>query len=398
MAELLSFLILITAGLFLSELLKRFHLPYVVALILVGIIIGPYGIDLFEPSPVVEFLGTIGLVFLMFMAGLEVKISKLERLKGRVLKISLLNAVIPFAVGAFIAFYFGYSEIASVLLGIIFISSSVAIIVPTLEANGLLGSKLGRTIITATVFEDVFSLLLLSVVLQSINPTTPLPLPAFYLFIFAALIALKVIIPKAKEVFFSGLKKQEHIFEQEVRFIFVVLIGTVVLFELLGMHSIIAGFFTGLILSDSIKSTVLKEKLHAISYGLFIPVFFIIIGSETDITVFGNTGGALLLTIAILAGSIGSKFISGWVAGRLSGFNSSESSLIGVSTIPQLSTTLAVAFVSYEFGLIDHRLITAMVVLSIVTTFMGPLLTARICPECRLPEKKKPTAKLKTKN
>jgi len=383
MAELLSFLILITAGLFLSELLRRFHLPYVVALILVGIIIGPYGIDLFEASPVIEFLGTIGLIFLMFMAGLEVRISKLEKLKGGVMKISLLNAIIPFAVGALIAFYFGYTAIASVLLGIIFISSSVAIIVPTLEANGLLNSKLGRTIITATVFEDVFSLLLLSVVLQSINPTTPLPLPVFYLFVFAALMALRILIPKAKEIFFSGLKKQEHIFEQEVRFIFVVLIGTVVLFELLGMHSIIAGFFTGLVLSDSIKSGVLKEKLHAISYGLFIPVFFIIIGSETDIGVFADTGGALLLTIAVIVGSMGSKFISGWVAGKMSGFSSCQSSLIGASTIPQLSTTLAVAFVSYEFGLIDHRLITAMVVLSIVTTFAGPLLTARICPKCK---------------
>ncbi len=377
MPELLSFLILITAGLFLSELLRKFHLPYVVALILAGIVIGPYGMGLFHVDAAIEFLGAIGLIFLMFMAGLEIRLSSFGKLKGGVLKLSLLNSLFPFAVGFLIAFYFGYGFLASVLLGIIFISSSIAIVIPSLELHGLLDSRIGKTIVTATVFEDAFSLVLLSVVLQTVNPTTFLPLPVFYFLFFAALIALKFIIPRAKEIFFSGLRKKRHIFEQELRFIFVVLIGTVVFFEIIGIHSIIAGFFMGLVLSNSIKSEILREKLHAISYGLFIPVFFIIIGSETDITVFGDAGGAVLLTVAILVGSLGSKFISGWIGGRLSGFSSSNSALIGASTIPQLSTTLAVAFVGLEFGILDHQLVTAMIILSIVTTFAGPLLMRR---------------------
>ena len=389
MAELLSFLIVITAGLFLSELFRKFHLPYVIGLIITGILIGPYVLNVIQVDATIEFIGSIGLIFLMFMAGLQIRMSSLERLRGGVLKLSLLNGLLPFVVGFLVASYFGYSLLASFLLGIIFISSSIAIVIPTLDANKLLGTRVGKTIVTATVFEDVFSLVLLSIVLQTINPTTFLPLPIFYLVIFAIFFLLKNFIPKAKEMFFSEIKKKEHFFEQELRFIFVVLIGTVVLFELLGMHSIIAGFFAGLILADSIKSSALREKLHAISYGLFIPVFFIVIGTETDITVFGSTNGALLLTAAILIGSIGSKFASGWLGGRLIGFSSSKSALIGSSTIPQLSTTLAVAFVGYEFGLLDHRLITAMVILSIVTTFAGPLLMSRVCPECRLPGKKR---------
>lgn len=396
MDDLLSFLILISAGLFLSEVFRRFHLPYVVALVVTGMLIGPYGFNVISsPNGVFDFLGSIGLVFLMFMAGLEIKLSNFSKIQGNVAKISLFNGLIPFAVGFLIGSYFGYGVLASFLLGIIFISSSIAVVIPSLEANKLLGSKIGKVIVSSTVVEDGFSLILLSIVLQAINPTTFLPLPLFYILLVFLLIALKFIIPKADEFFFSGRRKDD-VFEQELKFIFVVLLGTVILFELLGMHSIIAGFFTGLVLSDRIKSKELKDKLHALSYGLFIPVFFIIIGMNTDMGVFVGVSGALFLTLAILIGSMGTKFISGWIGGRLSGFNSSESSLIGAATIPQLSTTLAVAFVGFEFDILDHRLITAMVILSVVTTFIGPFLMGWTCPECRVPSgKKKPPAEVK---
>jgi len=388
MEDLLSFLILIAAGLLLSELFRRFHLPYVLGLIVAGIIIGPYVLDLFESTPAIDFIGSVGLVFLMFMAGLEVRISGLAKLSRPVAKLSVINGLVPFIVGFLLGIFFGYDPIPSALLGIIFISSSIAIIIPTLESNNLIHTRLGKTIVTATVFEDVFSLIMLSIVLQLVNPTTNIPLPLFYFLVFTAVILLRILIPKVKRLFFYHLGKRETKFEQELLFIFAILIAAVVVFEILGMHSIIAGFFTGLVLSDSIRSPILRMKLHAISYGIFIPVFFIVIGAGTDITVFFQAGNALILTIAIVAGSIISKFASGWVGGRLNNFNSDESSLIGASTIPQLSTTLAVVFVGLETGLLDHTLVTAMVVLSVVTTFVGPLLINRFCPKCKLPENK----------
>lgn len=398
MEDLLSFLILISAGLFLSEIFRRFHLPYVIAMVVTGILIGPYGFDVISLNGTLDFLGTIGLVFLMFMAGLEIKLSKFDKIKGKVAKISLLNGLIPLAAGFLIGQYFGYDILGSLLIGIIFISSSIAVVIPSLEAHRLMKSKVGNVIVASTVLEDGMSLILLSIVLQVINPTTFLPLPLFYIVLATVLIALKFAIPKIDEFFFSKTRGKKDLFEQELRFIFVVLIGTVVLFELLGMHAIIAGFFTGLILSDTIKSPKLKDKLHALSYGLFVPIFFIIIGINTDITVFLAAGSAILLTAVIVIGSMLTKFTGGWLGGRLSGFTSSESSMIGAATIPQLSTTLAVAFIGFEFNLLDHQLITALVVLSIVTTFAGPFMMRWICPECKLPEKKKkPAVKIKMK-
>jgi Kef-type K+ transport system membrane component KefB len=374
MAELLSFLILISAGLFLSELLKKFHLPYVIALILTGIIIGPFALNLLVVDETIDFIGSIGLIFLMFMAGLQIKLSSFRKLVGGAAKFSILNGLFPMVVGFLVASYLGYGLVGSFMLGIIFVSSSIAIVIPVLEAQGLLRVKLGRLIVSGTILEDVFSLVMLSVFLQMVNPTTEIPLYLFYIIVVISLYALRVFIPRAREAFRKFHGEEKSLFEEEVRFIFVSLIATVVFFELLGMHPIIAGFFTGLVLSESIKSELLLKKMHALSYGLFIPVFFIIIGAEMDVGVLLGGGKELGIILTVVAASVLSKFIGGFFAGRVNGFNSRESIISGVATIPQLSTTLAVAYVGMEMGLIDDVLITAMIILSIATTFCGPIL------------------------
>ncbi len=372
MTELLPFFIVLFAGLFFSEVFSRLHLPWVVTLILAGIFIGPFGLGLFIPNPTLEFLGEIGLVFLMFMAGLEIKLSIFKESKKGIFTLSLLNSALPFLVGFGIGWFIGYGMTTSLLLGIIFISSSIAVVIPSLEVNNFLRSRLGRSIVGATIIEDILSLVLLSILLQTLSPAARLPLPLFYALLFTTIFILRWVIIKAREHF--AAHGHGDIFQQEFRSIFVILIGTVVSFQLLGLHPIIAGFFAGLVLSESITSVVLKEKLRAISYGLFIPVFFVIIGSKTNLGIFSEVNGVLLVTALIIVGSMGSKFLSGFMAGKISKLPNSHSALMGISSIPQLSTTLAVVFAGSTLGIFDQTLITAMVILSIVTTLVSPLL------------------------
>ena len=370
----LPFFLVLFAGIFFSVLFRRLHLPWVVMLILGGIIIGPHALGVFEPNPTIEFIGQIGLVFLMFMAGMETKLETFREFKSGAFGLALINGVIPFLAGISIGFLFGYGWIIMLLLGIIFVSSSIAVVIPSLEANNLLATRLGKTVVAATIIQDVVSLVMLSVLLQIINPTTVLPLPLFYILLFVSLVALRWILPKLQWFFSLGVRGTKDLFQQELRVIFTILIGTVISFEVLGLHPIIAGFFAGLVLSGSIKSEILKEKLHTISYGLFIPTFFIIIGTKINLGIFLESNSAALLVTAIVLGSLFSKFVSGWIGGRIIGFTSSQSLLIGASTIPQLSTTLAVVFAAVSLGLLNQELIAAMVILSTVTTFLAPLL------------------------
>jgi len=374
MENLLPFFLILFAGVFFSAFFRRLHLPWVVILILGGIIIGPHALGIFESNPTIEFIGQIGLVFLMFMAGMETKFAIFREFKGKVFGLAFINAAIPFLVGIGIGFFFGYGWIVALLLGIIFVSSSIAVVMPSFEANNLLATHLGKSVVAATIIQDVASLVMLSILLQIINPITILPLPIFYILLVVSLIALRWALPKLQWFFSVGVQGTKDLFQQELRVIFAILIGTVVFFEILGLHPIIAGFFAGLVLSGSIKSEVLKEKLHTISYGLFIPIFFIIIGTKTNLGIFLESNGAALLISVVVLGSLLSKFTSGWLGGRIVGFTSSQSLLVGAATIPQLSTTLAVVFTAAALGLLDQKLIVAMVVLSTVTTFIAPSL------------------------
>jgi Kef-type K+ transport system membrane component KefB len=375
MTELVPFFLVLLAGLVFSEIFAKLHLPLVVALIIAGIFMGPFGFDFFTPNETINFLGEIGLVFLMFMAGLETRFSSFRQLGKEISLLSVLNGFVPFGVGVGIALLFGYGWVAALLLGIIFISSSIAVIIPSLQANNLFQGRLGRSIVASTVLEDVASLVLLSLLLQLIiNPTANIPLPLFYGILLISVFGLRLIIPKIRAFLTWQMRKRTDIFEGEVRLVFVILIGTVIFFELLGLHAIIAGFFAGLMLSESIKSDIVRQKLHTLSYGLFIPIFFIVVGANTNIRVLGDAGGALLITVAIIAASIGAKFVSGWIGGKLMRFSNRESAIMGAATIPQLSTTLAVAFTGFELGVLDERLVTAMIALSIVTTFLAPFL------------------------
>jgi len=207
-----------------------------------------------------------------------------------------------------------------------------------------------------------------------VAPVTKLPLLVFYPLVIITLIALRFILPKITRFFMMATEGSQDLFQQDFRSIFFILLGTVIAFEFLGLHPIIAGFFAGLVLSDSIKSSLLKEKIRTISYGIFIPTFFIVIGAQTDISVLTDFQNALPLILAVVFGSVLAKFLSGWIGGRMVGFSSDQSLLFGISSVPQLSTTLAVAFTALTLGLIDQELITAMVMLSVMTVLIGPAL------------------------
>lgn len=379
--ELIPFFLLLVAALLFSAIFRQFHLPWVVALIVAGALIGPSGFAFLELTPVLEFMAKIGLIFLMFMAGLETRLSSFREFRRGILSLSLVNSVIPFAVGWGIGSLFGFGLVPSLLLGIIFMSSSIAVIVPTLEVTGMMNTKLGKTIVSSTILQDVASLVLLSVLLQTVDPTTALPLPSFYILLAFALVAFRYGLPRLRALI--PYPRDEHdLFQTEVRIIFAMLLGTVVVFEALGLHAIIAGFFAGLVLSDTVTSSLLIEKLRTISYGVFIPVFFVVVGAQSDIAALTAGSASLLLVVAVVLGSLCAKFLSGVLGARFAGFRKNDAYMVGFAAIPQLSTTLAVVFSAVELGLLHSELAAAMVLLSMVSTLVAPIAMRRVCTRC----------------
>jgi Kef-type K+ transport system membrane component KefB len=377
MEQFYPFFLIVFSGVFFSMLSIRTHIPWAVMLIVGGIAVGPSFLDVISPNPTIEFMGQIGLVFLMFMAGLETKFSHFREYKTNLLLLAFINGFVPFLVGFGVVYALGYPPLTALIIGIIFVSSSIAVVIPTLEVTGMLRTKLGQSVVVTTVLQDITSLVLLSILLQTVDPVTEVPLYVFYPVLLGVLIAMRLGIPRLREWVTRVTKNSPDLFQLEFRSTFLILIGTVIAFELLGLHPIVAGFFSGLVLADSIKSKILKDKIKTISYGIFIPVFFVVIGLRTDMTVFSDLGGVLLVMSLLVVGLVASKYISGYVAARLVGFDSTESNFYAATSLPQLSTTLATAFVAFSLGLIDQTLLTSLVMLSVVTVLLSPILIRR---------------------
>lgn len=382
MPGLIPFFIILLAGLLFSKLFNRLHLPWVVALILGGIVVGPHGLGFFTPDATIDFLAQIGLVFLMFMAGLEIRFSSFREIGRAGVILPLVNGLVPFAAGVGLGLWLDFPFIASFLLGVVFLTSSVSVVVPSLEARGLLHGKVGRAVVTSAVIHDIVSLVLLSIILQTTTQVSRLPLAAFYILLPIGLLVLRWVVPRV-QTFFAARGRRD-VFEQNVLSVITILVGTVVVFELLGLHPIVGGFFAGLILSETITSEILKEKLHVLAYGLFIPIFFVAIGAATNVRLLSEAPGALKIVALVIAVSAAAKFSSGWLAGRLSGFDSRTSAFVGVTTIPQLSTALAVVFAGHELKILNQEIVTAMVALAVLTTFLAPILIGWLAPKQEL--------------
>jgi len=369
----LLFLIWIAAAFFFPVILRRLQIPWVTAVIFAGIFLGPYGLGVVNPGEVMDFLATIGLVFLMFTAGLDTKFSVLKRAGKDVMYFSTLNFGIPFATGCLLGVSVGLDAFASLVLGICFSSSSVGVMIPMLRELQA-KSRIKSTVMSAMFLEDVVSLILLAILLKAVAPISPIPLEFFPGALFVFLIVVFYLIPILQERLFAWGPKKD-VFAGQVRAVFITLSLVALMAELIGVHAMVGGFLAGLTLSDMLwKKRKLEENIFAISYGFLIPIFLLNLGMSTNIAMLFAPRDALL-TCLIVVSLIISKSVSGFLGARLIGFPLRTSWGMGFMTIAQMSTTLATASLALKYGIFTEEILVALVVLSIVTIIIAPLLT-----------------------
>ncbi len=380
-STLFTLLIVLSLGLIIPELFKKSRVPFLTLIILAGAITGPYGLNYVQVDSTISFFGFLGMAFLMFMAGLETDITKIYKSKYKLSLMASFNSIIPFIFGLAITRFFGYSWDVSILVGIIFISSSVAVITSFLKDYKSISKDVSQLILSAVMIIDIISLVALGFILQTASKITVLPLPVYLVVLLLSIfVLLRVVPPMTKNI----IKKRflyDYGHEARLRFIIIILVGVVAYFSFLGAHPILASFLAGLSLSGVViyeKSEILKYKLNAIGYGLFIPVFFFVVGMDINISLLKEFDVRNVLMISLVLGLILSKFFSGYIAGKMVGLSKKEASLFGSISITQLTTTLAVTYAASSVGLLDSTLTTSIILLAVITTIIGPVLSSYI--------------------
>lgn len=407
---LIVFLVLMALVSIVPQILRRFHIPAVVSVMLVGIVIGPNALDLIRrlnhllgrgyPTEqiyvVLDALGLLGLIFLMALAGMEVSIRIISAERRAVAWLGTLTFAIPAAAGyAAYALFEPGDTIGKWVYASLFASHSVGIVFPVIRELKVTRTRFGVAVLASTVLTDIASLVLLAICIQlkrhavpgrivgSISVFDNVDLAAMGLWfpvLFVGSILLFILlslwlVPKCAHAVLSYLDPHD---DSRVTFFLAGLLAVVFLGELIGVSVIVSAFVGGMAMNGvqafHERQRILHRKLEGIGYGFMIPFLFLTIGMKTDLRVLGTAWGNAAIVGVTIVGLVVSKIGSGWLALRLAGFSNKKGLCAGLMTVPQLSATLAAAAVALQLQMITEVFFNAIVCLSIVTTLPVPTL------------------------
>ncbi len=352
------------------EISRRVKMPLIVVEILLGAFFGVSLLNVIKEDPIIDFFKSFGLIYLMFLAGLDVDFSKIEGRVRRTVKISLLSIAIPFFTGAIIASRINAHPL---FVGTVFSTTSIGIVLPfskELEVK----KEFSGTLISSVVLVDILSMFLLAFIITMIQGS--LSLSFLYSVILLVILFLIPYAIKKKNIrnrIENWLYSEAH-FEQGVRLSFAIIIALVALSGELGFHSIVGAFIAGLVISELTpkESFILERKLESFGYGFFIPLFFILVGSRMDIvSIFSNVRNMEILAIVVIAGIV-SKIAGVTPVSLFSGFNVRESLSMGFLHASRLSLIIAGVEIGYGIGLIDENLFSIFVILAIISVILCP--------------------------
>jgi Kef-type K+ transport system membrane component KefB len=380
-----SIIIILVSARVLGELAQRFHQPALVGEILAGIIIGPSLLLIVVPGQDLVVLSEIAVFFLMFLAGLEMHPEEIKKSGKSAIVISSLAFVLPLLGGVGISLLFELDTIQAMFMGLLLSITAVPVSAIVLMEFGIIRTKLGNTVITAAVINDIFSLVILSIILQLDNINSPgkidytaigfsvINIGSFIGGIFMIDLFFRKTshwLPKRMAPLFSKMKTKEAAFGM----LLITTITTSLIAQEVGLHFIIGTFFSGLIVYKQIIGKKNFDRVYgivsAISFGFFAPIFFALIGIQFNAQSLFN---AVPLLLALLAVAVFGKVGGGLLGARLAKFNKEQSVSIGFLMNGRGMVELVIASIGFSAGILDVKLFSVAVAIGVITTIMAPV-------------------------
>lgn len=375
-----SYLISIALILLSTKILGLFskvvRLPQVVGALLAGIILGPACLGIVHSTEMLSNLSEIGVIVLMFAAGLETDIDELKRSGKASFLIALIGVLVPLAGGAAVAYFFNDSTDSNVMLqnifiGIILTATSVSITVETLKEMGKLSTRAGNAILGAAIIDDILGIIALTVVIsmadESVNiGIVLLKILGFFAFTFVAAVGYHYAFKKWTDN--SAVKLRRYVV---ISFVFCLVLAycAEVFF---GVADITGAFFAGLALSGTKKSEYISKRFDTLSYLLLSPIFFAGIGLKVELP--KMNGEIVLFTVLLCVVAALTKVIGCGLGAKICKYTSKESLQIGVGMISRGEVALIVANKGEAVGLMSDKFFAPVIIMVVFTTVVTPVL------------------------
>jgi Kef-type K+ transport system membrane component KefB len=395
---LLCIALVIAAAKLTGNLASRFGLPVVLGEVLAGLLLGPTAFNVWQipwltrpPTPdsasvltIFKILAEIGVVVLMFVAGLETDLSMMRRTVAAAFWAGLGGVVLPMLGGYFVSRWFGLTPVEAIFIGTILTATSVTITVQTLRNLGQLQSKVGATILGAAVIDDVLGLVVLSVVV-ALAPRmahTGLAVPsglavtlARMVVCLAAIVLLGPVLAKWAMKYAARL----HGDHTEAAVALAVALALAFLAQWGGgMAAITGAYLAGLFVAMTPEREQVIVELHPMLNSFFGPLFFVSIGMEVNAW---HLGGSFIFFALIFGVAVAGKVLGSGLGARCTGFDSREALAVGIGMVPRGEVGLIAASLGLAAGLVTREIYAQAVALVLLTTLITPALLRYALPK-----------------
>ncbi|PWL72542.1 MAG: sodium:proton antiporter [Clostridiales bacterium] len=373
-------LILISTKL-LGLVTKRFRMPQVVGALLAGLILGPALLNILKETDFISQMSELGVIVLMFTAGLETNIQDLKKSGKASMIIATLGVIVPIILGFGLVMFFNNNGsftdmthtqlLQNIFIGVILTATSVSITVETLKEIGKLNTKAGNAILGAAIIDDILGIIALTVITSMADPTVNIWLVLGKIVAFFAVCAL------FGYLFFKFFDWYCKRYSKDMRrfvilsFVFCLLLSFCAE-EFFQVADITGAFIAGLIISNTQRSKYIMSRFETLSYILLSPIFFASIGIKVELPQMDTM--IIIFTVLLVIVAIVSKIIGCGLGAKLCKFTNHEAIQVGTGMVSRGEVALIVANKGAALGLMNVAFFGPVVIMVVVTTIVTPIL------------------------
>lgn len=366
---LLALFIMLAAAKLMAEIFERLRQPPVVGEILAGVLIGPSLLNWVRPSEITATLAEIGVIFLLFTVGLEIKPASIFHVGKRAVVVGVLGVILPFFAGWLLMKSYGGSQIESLFIGTAMVATSVGITASVLSAMGVLNEVTSRIILGAAVIDDILGLMILAIVSSlahgavdyvSIGTTAVLALAFTAFVVLVGAPVAKKVAPKIEDK-----RGGNGLFVSSI----VLCLGISLAATFVGVAAIVGAFLAGMALAEVAEDRPLMHKQMSGVTEFLVPFFMVNIGMQLDLAIFRDSSLSIFAVIVTLV-AVATKLIGCGAGGWGMGWR--KAGQIGMGMVPRGEVGIVVAQIGIAMAVINSSIYGVVLVMAVVTTLIAP--------------------------
>lgn len=385
--SILLFAIFLLIILIIPLIFKKIKIPGIIGLILAGVLIGKNGINLAGENSYIKLFADIGLLYIMFIAGLELNLTQFKFNKYKSILFGILTFIFPILICYPIMYFFTNYENYTVALISIMLATHTLVAYPIVSKLGISKNKAVAITVGGTIIADTTVLVVLAFILGGDNEKfTALNVIIFFTKIIIFFVIMFWITPRISKIFFKKLENEKNF--QFIYVLFTVFFSGIIA-QLAGLEPIIGAFIAGITLNNLIPhSSTLMNRINFIGNSLFIPIFLVSIGMMVNLRIIFTDYKIILYAISLTLIAIFSKWVAAFFTSLISGFNSKQRRIIFGLSSSRAAATLAIIVVGQEKNIVDDNILNATILLILLTCIVSSFVTEKASVQIILDDEK----------